>query len=389
MKAGHFSRITLVLVLVLSVTAVLIPVNAECQLGVRTEARIPDIPGYVTIKCDFHMHTVFSDGSVWPQVRVQEAWVEGLDAISITDHIEYLPHEDDVSTDLNRSYELAAPSARSVNMMFIKGTEITRDEPEAHHNALFIKDANALDIEDFTECIKASAEQGAFIIWNHPGWKQPGNKSVWYDIQNEIWEKGWLHGIEVVNTDDYYPNAHQWCLEKNITMIGASDVHGPINMSYDLANGEHRPITLVFAREKTEESVKEALFDRRTAVYWRNILIGEEKFLRPIFTGSIEITTPEVTVKGTGGAYVQIKNNSDIKYELAANGENEYVSMPGNVVLYPGKTIMMRIRGTTEDRSGVRKINLPYIIKNLYVKPNEGMPVELSVNVRFLPADGR
>ena len=58
----------------------------------RTEINIPDIPGYLTLKCDFHMHTVFSDGDVWPTVRVQEAWLEGLDAISITDHIEYLPH---------------------------------------------------------------------------------------------------------------------------------------------------------------------------------------------------------------------------------------------------------------------------------------------------------
>ncbi|MCP4726698.1 MAG: histidinol-phosphatase [bacterium] len=389
MKSGNISKIALNLVLILSITFLLIPVSAECQLGVRTEARIPDIPGYVTIKCDLHMHTVFSDGTVWPRVRVQEAWMEGLDAISITDHIEYLPHEDDVSTDLNRSYELAAPSAKSVNMMFIRGTEITRDEPEAHHNALFIKDANALNIENFVECIEAAADQGAFIMWNHPGWKQPGNKSVWYDIQNEIWEKGWLHGIEVVNTDDYYPNAHKWCLEKNMTMLGCSDVHEPINMSYDLANGEHRPITLVFAREKTEESMKEALFDRRTAVYWRNILIGEEKFLKPIFTGSIEITTPEVNIQGTGGAYVQIKNNSDIKYELAVNGESEFVSMPGRVILYPGKTVLMWIRSKSETLSGLKKIRFPYIVENLYVQPSEGMPVELSVNVRFQPAEGK
>ena len=26
------------------------------------------------------MHTVFSDGVVWPSVRVEEAWREGLDA---------------------------------------------------------------------------------------------------------------------------------------------------------------------------------------------------------------------------------------------------------------------------------------------------------------------
>ena len=54
----------------------------------RHEIQFPDVPGYQTLKCDFHMHTVFSDGLVWPTVRVNEAWRTGLDAISITDHIE-------------------------------------------------------------------------------------------------------------------------------------------------------------------------------------------------------------------------------------------------------------------------------------------------------------
>ncbi len=377
------------LFILILVSVLLIPVEAESQLGVRTEMRIPEIPGYITIKCDFHMHTVFSDGSVWPQVRVQEAWLEGIDAISITDHIEYLPHDDDIKTNHNRSFDLAVPAAKSSNLMLIRGTEITRDEPEAHHNALFITDANALEIEDFVECIEATAKQGAFIMWNHPGWKQPGNKSVWYDIQNEIWEKGWLHGIEVVNGGVYYPNAHKWCLEKNMTIMGTSDVHGPITMSYDFASGDHRPVTLVFAREKTEESLKEAMFDRRTVIYWKNFLIGEEKFLRPIFNSSVEIKTPEMGITGTGRAYVQIYNDSDVKYTLVLNGENEYVTLPRSITLYPGKTVMVSLRGKSESLTGLKKIILPYVVENLYVQPSEGMPVELSVDVRFQPAERR
>ena len=73
----------------------------------RREINFPDILGYKTLKCDLHMHTVFSDGSVWPPVRVDEAWREGLDAISITDHIEYQPHKDDVPTNHGRSHEIA------------------------------------------------------------------------------------------------------------------------------------------------------------------------------------------------------------------------------------------------------------------------------------------
>nr|MBD3623773.1 hypothetical protein [Sunxiuqinia sp.] len=58
----------------------------------RQIIHIPNIPGYQTLKCDFHMHTVFSDGKVWPIVRAHEAWREGMDAIAITDQSEHTPH---------------------------------------------------------------------------------------------------------------------------------------------------------------------------------------------------------------------------------------------------------------------------------------------------------
>ena len=40
----------------------------------------PNIKGYYTLATDFHQHTVFSDGSVWPTIRVQESFKDGLDA---------------------------------------------------------------------------------------------------------------------------------------------------------------------------------------------------------------------------------------------------------------------------------------------------------------------
>ena len=65
---------------------------ATCLMNVqaqrRNEIQVPDLDGYTTLKCDFHMHTVFSDGLVWPTVRVDEAYREGLDAISLTEHSE-------------------------------------------------------------------------------------------------------------------------------------------------------------------------------------------------------------------------------------------------------------------------------------------------------------
>ncbi|MDY0183263.1 MAG: PHP domain-containing protein, partial [Proteiniphilum sp.] len=108
---------------------------------------IPDVMGYKVLKCDFHTHTVFSDGLVWPSIRNQEAWEEGLDALAITDHIEYTPHKEDVKVAHNRGHELLKESAGMSNILLVKGSEITRNTPPGHFNAIYIDDASGF-IED-------------------------------------------------------------------------------------------------------------------------------------------------------------------------------------------------------------------------------------------------
>ncbi len=387
MKVYTFSKRFLLTFLIFSLLILIFPVDSDCQIRVRTEPKIPDIPGYITMKCDFHIHTVFSDGDVWPPIRPQEAWIEGLDAFSITDHIEYQPHQNDIPTNFNRSYELTLRDAEASGLMIIRGAEITRGEPPGHLNTIFLKDPNPLDTEDYNDAVKAAVEQGAFVFWNHPGWRgqQPEGISIWYPEHTELYEKGWMHGIEIVNERDYYPLAHKWCLEKNLTMLGNSDIHDPVNMVYDFNSGEHRPMTLVLVKEKTEEALKEALFARRTIVYHENTLIGEEKYLKPIFNESVEISNSDVTIRGRSRVYIQISNNSDISFELTVDGEVEDISVPENITLYADKTVLFQIRGKSGRLSGRKNIHIPYKVKNLLIAPEEGLPVELIINVDFIP----
>jgi hypothetical protein len=63
--------------------------TARAQTPVRQALPLPDVPGFKTLKANFHLHTVFSDGNVWPTVHVQEAWRDGLDVIALTEHAEY------------------------------------------------------------------------------------------------------------------------------------------------------------------------------------------------------------------------------------------------------------------------------------------------------------
>jgi|YelNatPaOPRAMG01_1025707.scaffolds.fasta_scaffold00001_119 hypothetical protein len=353
------------------------------QWNAREEIRLPDLPGFLTLKCDFHMHTVFSDGQVWPPVRVEEAWREGLDAIAITDHIEYQPHSKDVSTDFTRSYELAAGRAKELNIILIRGAEITKGEPPGHFNALFLDDIAAVNKADYKEAVREAVRQGAFVFWNHPGWKQPGNRSVWYSQQDTLYRLGLLKGLEVVNSDTYYPEVFGWCLEKKLTVLGNSDVHAPIAMEYDVAHGQRRPITLVFAKKRDAESIREALAAGRTAVLWNGLLIGQEAFLRPLFERSIEVKTPEVRLKGKNPAYMQVYNASDVDYHLAAAGQVSGISFPDSVDLWAGRTVLLRLRASEAGLGDRKEVALPYVVRNALVKPGEGLHAELRVKVIF------
>jgi hypothetical protein len=363
------------------VILVCLALQAQAQLRVRENIHIPDILGYKTLKCDFHTHTVFSDGNVWPTIRVEEAWRNGLNAIAITDHIEYTPHKKDIPVAHNRSFEIAKPLADQLAITLIRGSEITRNMPPGHFNAIFLSNAEALETVEWREAMKNAHEQGAFIFWNHPGWRgqQSDGISRWYKEHTEILEKGWLQGIEVINENEYYPEAHQWCLDKKLTMLSNSDIHDPIGHAYDIASGELRPLTLVFASENSAAAIREALFDRRTAVLWDNILIGEEKYLRPLFENSIKIINPVIGWHGKQHQYVQIQNNSDISFALILTDTSAVVSVPEEITLYAGKTVLLEIRGKSDNLPGSGQIDLAYQVKNLKIDPGTGLPVLLRI----------
>ena len=351
----------------------------------RTPIQIPDIPGFVTLKCDFHTHTVFSDGNVWPSVRSEEAWREGLDAIAITDHLEYQPHKDDLPTNHGRSFEIAKPQGDALGIIVIRGSEVTRKMPPGHINAIFLQSNPPLDTADWRDALKIAADQGAFIFWNHPGWtgQQPDGLARWYPEHTELFDKHLIHGIEVVNDTGYYPEVHRWALEKNLTMMGNSDIHDPIAMAFDTDHQERRAITLVFAKEKSPDAVKEALVAHRTAVLFGDMLIGRQEYLEPIFKASVKVLNPSVSVRGKGAAYVQISNTSDVDYQLVGGNPFDEVTVPSRLVLHSGKTVLLQVRGKSETTTGKKSFELKYTVKNLKLTPEDGLPVVIPVEVSF------
>ena len=288
--------------------------------NIRVPVHIPDFGGFYTMKCDFHSHTVFSDGNVWPAVRVNEAWQQGLDAIAITDHIEYRPHKN-LQSDHNEAYRIARKKGDEIGMIVIQGTEITRSKPFGHMNALFITDANPMNIRDSIAVLDVAIKQGAFIMWNHPGW--PDNKSTLYPVHEKLIKEKKIHGVEVFNHLEYYPVSFDWCKNMNLAFMGNSDVHNLIAEQY---GAKTRPMTLVFASERTEKGIREALFAGRSAAFFNGILAGRPEHLRALLKASLNVKTINAD-KGVK----EIANNSSIPYTISF--DNKTLELPAGKIV--------------------------------------------------------
>ena len=372
----------------------------------------PDTKQYKTLVTDLHTHSVFSDGHVWPNIRVGEALRDGLDVLAVTEHLEYQPHREDIpNPDRNKSFIEAKAAAGNSDILIINGSEITRNMPPGHINAVFIKDANKLinidpskeeeaqaelekrldelrgrnrKVADYfalasmwppEKAIQAANDQDAFVFWNHPMWGSQKSDGIaeLMPMHKDLIEKGLLHGIEVVNGEGYSEEAFQIAIDNNLAVIGTSDVHNLIDWDYKPHLGGHRPVTLVFANSKRENSVKEALKDRRTVIWFKNTLFGIKRNLQPLLEASLSIESASYNTR-TQILSVSIKNNSDVlfllknKSDFTFTNSEDLVEVPAQGTKYLGVKTITRLNLLQLDFEVLNALQAPKLISKLTLK---------------------
>jgi predicted metal-dependent phosphoesterase TrpH len=293
-------------------------------LNLRVHVNLPDLEGFKTLKCDFHMHSVFSDGHVLPETRVVEAWCDGLDAIALTDHVENRKFRDFVISNLNKSNAMAVQKGKETGILVVEGAEITRKKPLGHINALFVKDAEKLRVPNELDAIDEAVSQGAYLVWNHPGW--PNDTSTLYPVHEKLISQKKIRGVEVFNGSEMYPKVLDWCDELGISYFANSDLHSESSLSYRVKLS--RPMTLVFVKDASVEGIKEALFEGKTLAYFENHLAGKENLLKEFVQKSLvtRVINQEKNV-------IEIQNLTDIPYEIRFGNYMYPVPVPANQVL--------------------------------------------------------
>ena len=317
---------------------------------VRTEFLIPNIDGYNGYKADLHTHTIYSDGSVAMDMRLRDAWKDGLDIMAVTEHLEYrasephmvkwmkgyvkrgvkaenwyitrypvMPERKDLHTDFQYPVEHAQKVAKAYDITIIPGIEITR-EPlvYGHFNCLFTTDNNAIHGATCDESIRNAKAQGAIIMHNHPGWRRKSMAMLEFD--KKIYAEKLIDGIEIMNGAEFYPKAITRALEHNLFMSSNSDIHA---VSERVDGQPQRNMTFIFAKDKSLASIREAIEAHRTIAYSFGTIAGEESLLRKFVEAALEIRTAGVDKKGK--AQYVVKNNSSVEFIIHFEGGNPVV----------------------------------------------------------------
>ncbi|MGF1454791.1 MAG: Sb-PDE family phosphodiesterase [Alphaproteobacteria bacterium] len=370
--------------------------------------------GRKALAVDLHMHTVFSDGAVWPTMRVEEARRDGLALIAITDHLEWQPKLDDIPhPDRNRAFEVASTAAERAGVIVINGAEVTRGMPVGHINAVFLKDVNPLLPEtisartgaefadrfdegtpDTLASARASLEaanaQGGFVFINHPAWtgQAPDGIARLSDFHRTMIEEGLIHGIEVNNGAMYSEDAFQIALDHNLAILGVSDIHGLVAYDYEHAkNGlyrddaaaGHRTVTLVLTGETSAEAVKAALEARETVSLMARTLYGREAPLRAVVDGALDavLGAADPSFEGPTSVYpLTITNTAPIPFTLRVTSDQGFAGH-SRLFTVPAKgSVTVRMTAVTDPDN---LITLPVEVINAYAAPEMPLALDLAV----------
>lgn len=359
---------------------------------------IPNIEGYKTLKGDFHVHTSFSDGGVWPTTRIDEALWEGLDVIAISDHLDsrllmqrragYFSDK----CDRDESYRIAVRAAGD-KVLVVHAGEISRGMPPGHFNCLFVKDNDdicaATEKNDHDHVLamegglKEARKQGAFLMWNHPHWhKHAPNETIMWPVHKKLLKEGYMDAIEVYNMScGYSPEAHEWCLKYNLAILGNSDCHQLLFNGVDYLHGEHRPITLLFAEEKSLEGVRDALNNRRSALFADGVVYGREQELAPLFKACVKIKGVKMTDKILT---FTIENKSSIPVVLTKGAGSEGLYFPRAIEVPPFssrsfKARPVQINNVSQPFKG-DTVTVNFLVETFQIGANKPLPFSVKAS---------
>ena len=113
----------------------------------------------------------------------------------------------------------------------------------------------------------------------------------------------------------------------NLFMSSNTDIHRTSYEVYQM-NGAHRNMTLIMAKDRSLESIREALEAKRTLAYSFGTVAGDEKLLQDLFNASVKVVYS--AVEKPGRIYLQFENKSSIDFLLRIGNGGDLFRLDGD-----------------------------------------------------------
>jgi hypothetical protein len=176
---------------------------------------------------DFHVHTVYSDGWVTVEERINWYIQQGIDGAAFSDH------------DNLRGFTMAKKYVEDNDLDFIvlMAEEWTDNENDIHMNYFGLNE-EIVPLQSFTlggpislnasDTINYVKSKGGYITVNHYNYDSNPNGGFGVPYSLDQLRDWGVDGFEIVNGGSYgwkYQQIRNYCLANNLTCIGGSDIH--------------------------------------------------------------------------------------------------------------------------------------------------------------------
>ena len=204
--------------------------------------------------------------------------------------------------------------------------------------------------------------------------------ATWFPHVGALFDAGLFSGIEVVNGDRFYPEALEWAAQRRLTPLACSDAHLPMPAHLKSVD---RPITLVFARTKDLEGLKEALSAGRTLVWLDSQVWGDAALLTALWDASV--TVQPARAAAGGEIAVAVRNASAIDLDARALSLPAWLTL-GDAVLVRESTTVLKGRVGADAPTGAHAIQARLQVHNLQAKSGTPLTATLALSVTVDPS---
>jgi len=246
---------------------IFVPGNVQPFCTFHIYALPPELANLRPLRCDFHIHTTYSDGKSSPAEMVVRGRELGLDALAITDHNYYPASVEAIDFVRKSGLGITCFPGEEVTSASWHILSIGANGPIGYHD--FGPDGpigftdDQVDYAGMQKILETIHSQGGKAFLAHPYWiadRRMHQPMVEYE---RLLREGGLDGIELLGDVPWEENLRSLVryseLESkaSLAILGNSDTHAATH-----TYGSYW--TLVFARSNSQEDIMAAILDHRS-----------------------------------------------------------------------------------------------------------------------------